>query len=102
MQHFNRNDGDQIQWRKDLKGYRLSLGFSLELMAKKMGMTAFRLDKIEQGIQQCSEELVLQASEIYGEETEREHDECLPEEWDEPIRLDEDRFGEALLFQSQD
>jgi transcriptional regulator with XRE-family HTH domain len=55
---------------KDVKGFRLAVGLSLEAFAKRLGIPAFRLDKIEKGIQICSEELRLKASEVYGEEQE--------------------------------
>ena len=64
MKYRAPDDSDQKRLRDDLNGYRRCAGLTLPQMAAKLGIPAFRLEKIEKGIQPCPEDLVLKASEI--------------------------------------
>jgi transcriptional regulator with XRE-family HTH domain len=61
-------------WRHDLKSYRQQSGLSVEAMAKHLGIPAFRLTKIEAGVQPATEELALRASEVWANYTDRDYD----------------------------
>lgn len=82
MRYRDPHDQEQVQRREDLAYYRKRLGLSLPEMATKLKVAAFRLDKIEKGIQPCSEELVLAASEIWELQNERFQEDEDREFWD--------------------
>ena len=87
MKYRAPDDNEQAERRKHLKNYRLHVGLSIEGMAKILGISAFRLDKIEQGVQPCSEELVLQASEVWFESMEEDYHCSQPDEDEIPEPL---------------
>ena len=49
---------------KEIRCHRDQLKLEISEMAEKLGISAFRLDKIEKGIQPCSGELLEAASEL--------------------------------------
>ena len=55
---------EQEERCKELCNYRKQLKLEIPEMAEKLGLSAFRLDKIEKGIQPCSEELFDKATEL--------------------------------------
>lgn len=57
-------------WRKEIRQARISAALTIEEMAKKLKIPAFRLDKIEKGSQPATEALWDQALEISGGELE--------------------------------
>ena len=57
---------DLEEWRKTIWGCRISAALTIEEMAKKLGIPAFRLDKIEKAAQPATEALADLALEISG------------------------------------
>ena len=79
MKYRKPDNDDQARWAKDIKNYRLHIGLSVESMAKHLGIPAFRLSKIEAGVQPATEELCLKASEVWEDFSERDYEESRDE-----------------------
>ena len=76
MRYRKPDNEEQARWRSDIESCRKYIGLSVEAMAKHLGIPAFRLDKIEKGVQPATEELARQANDLWEEFSEREHEEA--------------------------
>jgi len=78
MRYRAPSNDDHERWRNAIKGYRQSIGLSVEGMAKALGIPAFRLDKIEKGVQPASADLEAKACSLWEDHMERDYEESRP------------------------